>query len=103
MVSRQQQYKDANLTLKSLSQKLNTTTQALSMVINQRSGVNFNTYVNRYRVNEAMDRFNDEKYDHHTVASIAFDVGFNSISSFNSAFKKQTGKTPQEYRSQLTK
>ncbi|HNP97065.1 MAG TPA: helix-turn-helix domain-containing protein, partial [Cyclobacteriaceae bacterium] len=38
-----------------------------------------------------------------TVASIAYEVGFNSISSFNTAFKKQTGETPMTYRQQMAK
>ncbi|MEQ9405082.1 MAG: helix-turn-helix domain-containing protein [Cyclobacteriaceae bacterium] len=99
----QKQFRDPELTLKSLSATLNVSTQVLSMVINQKSQKNFNAFVNQYRVEESIQLLNDTKYSNLSISAIAFEAGFNSISSFNSAFKKQTGKTPQAYRQQLTK
>ncbi|MEO1054501.1 MAG: AraC family transcriptional regulator [Bacteroidota bacterium] len=95
-------FKNTDLTLKALSEKLKVSTQALSMVINQKSQQNFNSFVNQYRIEEAIRLFNQREFDHQTIAAIAFEVGFNSISSFNTAFKKQTGKTPLAYRKQLS-
>jgi len=103
MLSEDQQYREPNLTLKSMSEALNVSTQVLSMVINQKSQVNFNSFVNQYRITESINLFNNSQYDNHTIAAIAFEVGFNSISSFNKAFKDQTGKSPMAYRQQLTK
>ncbi|HNP19434.1 MAG TPA: helix-turn-helix domain-containing protein [Fulvivirga sp.] len=97
------QYKDPNLTLKSLSQRLKVTTQVLSMVVNQKSQQNFNSFINSFRVKESLRLFNEQEFNNRTIAAIAFEVGFNSISSFNSAFKKQTGKTPLTYRNQIAK
>jgi AraC-like DNA-binding protein len=97
------QYKDPDLTLKSLSQRLKVTTQVLSMVVNQKSQQNFNSFINGYRIKESLQLFNEQKFNNQTIAAIAFEVGFNSISSFNTAFKKQTGKTPLTYRNQVTK
>lgn len=97
------QFKNPELTLKSLSEELNVSTQVLSMVINQKSQKNFNAFVNHHRVEEAIRLLNDQNYQNLTISSIAYEAGFNSISSFNSAFKKQTDKTPQAYRQQLTK
>lgn len=91
------------LTLKSLSQRLNVSTQILSMVINQKSETNFNSFINQYRIEEAIERFKNEKNNNLTIAAIAFETGFNSLSSFNSAFKKQVGETPKNYRAALTK
>ena len=82
---------------------LNLSTQVLSMVINQKSGQNFNSFINTFRIAEATRLFGEEKYKHLTIAAIAFEVGFNSISSFNAAFKKQTGKTPLAYRNEALK
>lgn len=96
-------FKNPDVTLRSLGETLKVSTQVLSMVINQRSQLNFNSFVNNYRIDEAIRLFNKSEYDHQTIAAIAFEVGFNSISSFNTAFKKQTGKTPLVYRKQVSK
>ncbi len=96
-------YRNTDLTLKSLSQDLNVSTQALSMVINQQAQMNFNSFLNHNRIKEAKSKLSLPEFENRTIASIAFEVGFNSITSFNSAFKKETGKTPQTFRSELTK
>lgn len=96
-------YKNPELTLKILSETIHVSTQVLSMVINQKSKMNFNSFINSYRIQEASRLFETAAYDNHTIAAIAYDVGFNSISSFNTAFKKQIGQTPQAYRNGLTK
>ncbi|MCV9387318.1 helix-turn-helix domain-containing protein [Reichenbachiella ulvae] len=98
----EKQYKNPALTLKSLSASLHVSTQVLSMVINQMSQKNFNAYVNHYRVEEAIGLFKEPENNHLTISAIAYAVGFNSLSSFNSAFKKQTKLTPLAYRNQLT-
>lgn len=99
----EKQFKDPELSLKSLSEMLKVSTQVLSMVINQKSQKNFNAFINYYRIEEAIALFNNPDNENLTVSAIAYDVGFNSISSFNSAFKKNTSKTPQAYRQQLMK
>ncbi|MEO9488785.1 MAG: helix-turn-helix domain-containing protein [Ekhidna sp.] len=103
LIVNQKQFRDPELTLKSLSATLGVSTQVLSMVINQKSEKNFNAFVNHYRVEEAIRLLNDAKHKNLTISAIAFEAGFNSISSFNSAFKKQTTLTPQAYRQQLPK
>ena len=103
LVAEQKQFTNPELTLKSLSASLNTSTQVLSMVINQKSGKNFNAFVNQYRIAEAITLLSDPQHQHFTISAIAFKVGFNSLSSFNSAFKKQTQQTPNAYRQALTK
>lgn len=103
MISEEKQFQNADLTLKSLSESLHVTPQILSQVINQKSGSNFNNFVNAFRIEESkrLLRLADSKSQ--TIASIAYEVGFNSISSFNTAFKKQTGETPMAYRLQQQK
>jgi len=103
LISEQQQFKDPDLSLKSLSEQLNVSPQIVSLVINQKSKMNFNGFVNSYRIKEAQRLFGLSQYQNQTISSIAFEVGFNSLSSFNSTFKKVTGTTPAVYRTQLTK
>ena len=95
-------FTNPDISLKSLSSSLKVSTQTLSMVINSRSGKNFHSLINSYRIQQAINLFGNKNFEHMTLAAIAFEVGFNSISSFNTAFKKETGKTPQEYRNQLS-
>ncbi|MGL1886153.1 MAG: AraC family transcriptional regulator [Reichenbachiella sp.] len=96
-------YRNPNLTLKTLSERLNVSTQILSLVINKESNSNFNSYINHHRIGESKKMLVDEDLKNHTIASIAFEAGFNSITSFNTAFKKQTGKTPFAFRNEVIK
>lgn len=99
----EKQYQNPDLTLKSLSESLNVSPQILSQVINQKSEKNFNNFINTFRIEESRRLLHLDESKNKTVASIAYEVGFNSISSFNTAFKKQTGETPMTYRQQMAK
>ncbi len=97
-IQQQKGFQDPNLTLKGLSARLKVSPQQLSMVINQQSGKNFNQFVNTFRVEEAKRLLQQESLRNHTIAAIAMEVGFNSISSFNTHFKKQVGQSPTNFR-----
>jgi len=94
-------YLDGNLTINDLSRKTGIPRHYITEVLNEKHGRNFFTFINEYRVREAISRINDPRYQHYTILAIAFDSGFNSKSTFNTFFKSYTGKTPSEYRSQL--
>ncbi len=89
-------YRDYELTLQKLAESLHVTPHQLSELMNEKLKVNFNNYVNKYRVEEARDLLINEPES--TIISICFHVGFNSKSSFNSAFKKFTGLKPSDLR-----
>jgi AraC-like DNA-binding protein len=99
----EKQFQNSSLTLKSLSELLHVSPQILSQVINQKSGKNFNSFVNAFRIEESKRLLHLVEFKNQTIASIAFEVGFNSLSSFNTAFKKETGETPMAYRQQVLK
>jgi AraC-like DNA-binding protein len=86
------------ITLPELAQNLSMSIHHLSQIINQRLNQNFYEFINHYRVEEAKKMILDPAYKHLTIAAIGYDSGFNSNSSFNSVFKKATGKTPSQYR-----
>ena len=88
-----------DLSLSMLAVQLALTTNQLSQVINQKSAVNFFTFVNGYRVEVVKERLNDPAYSHYSILAIGYDCGFRSKSSFNKIFKEMVGKTPSEYRS----
>lgn len=98
LLNREKLYKDTALTLPKVAGKLAVTTNLLSEAINKISGYNFPDYINKYRIAEAQILLRNRNYDHHKIASIAFETGFNSVSVFNTAFKKFTSVTPSVFR-----
>lgn len=94
-------YLENKLSLKQLASDLNISTNHLSQVINQQLKLSFFDFVNQYRVEEIKLKLSDDKYKHLTILALAYDCGFNSKSSFNSTFKKITGKTPSEFKNNL--
>ncbi|WP_040497647.1 helix-turn-helix domain-containing protein [Fulvivirga imtechensis] len=95
-------YRNSDLTLRQLGGILKVSPQKLSMAVNTRFKSNFNDFVNHYRIKEAQQRMRNEEFKNHTIASVAYEVGFNSLTSFNSAFKKETGQTPSAYRKETS-
>ncbi len=93
-----QSYKDTDITLGKLSKNLSLTPHVLSRVINEQLGCNFNDFINSYRVDEAKKMLSDPRKNNITIAGIAYDCGFNTLSAFNTAFKKFTGLTPSQFR-----
>lgn len=86
------------ITLPMLAQTLSIPRHHLSQVINESFNLNFNDFINKYRIDEALGMLQDRSHHNGTILEIAFQVGFNSKSTFNSAFKKHTGQTPKEYK-----
>jgi AraC-like DNA-binding protein len=87
------------LTLPALSKQMNVSPHHLSQIINERLNKNFFEFINHFRVKEAKRLLKDPENQHLTLAAIGFEAGFNSVSSFNSIFKKATSLTPSQYRS----
>ena len=94
-------YLTPSLTIKKLAQELDVQSKHLSQVINENFGQNFCDYINSCRIEEAIDQLKDPKQKHKTILEICYAIGFNSKSSFNDVFKKQTGLTPTAYRKSL--
>lgn len=90
-------YKDPNLNIAKLSETLNVKTHVLSKLINEEFNSNFRDYINKYRVNEFIELAISEKYKNYTFIALGYEVGFNSKSTFNLAFKKNTGLSPGEF------
>lgn len=70
----------------------------VSQVINEVMGKGFFEMLAWYRVEEAKRLIREDPDTKLTVEDIAEQVGYNSKSSFNTVFKKQTGQTPSEFR-----
>lgn len=90
-------FRDTALTLRKLADTCGTTTHQASAAINLCSGANFYEWVNRYRINAANQALTSTDQ---SITQICYESGFNSKSTFNTAFRKINGCTPTEYRRQ---
>lgn len=94
-------YLEPQLSRQQLAQQLGLPPKGLSRLINERFGQNFSDFVNSYRVAEFKRLAGRQDNQHLTLLALAFEAGFNSKTTFNTAFKKQTGLTPAEYKQRL--
>jgi AraC-like DNA-binding protein len=88
------------LTISDVASNLNVSAKYLSQVINEHKGKNFYDFINSYRIEEAKKQLTQIADLKKTVLEVLYESGFNSKSAFNSAFKKQTGFTPTQFRNQ---
>lgn len=90
-------YREPALTIAQLARRSGYPEYLVSAVINRRMGGNFWDYVNRYRV-EAVRTCLADVGDTRSILDLAYDAGFTSKSTFNTAFKRIVGETPSAYR-----
>lgn len=91
------------LSLPEVAEKLKTNPSRLSQVINEKSQMNFNDYLNYLRVEEAKKLLTGNDYQNLTIDAIAQKSGFNSKSPFYISFKKFTGMTPKNFVEKINK
>jgi AraC-like DNA-binding protein len=89
---------DPSLSVETLAEKINLPSSELSLIINRVIGQHFFDFVNSYRINLAGEILIANEPQLKTVLEILYEVGFNSKSSFNTAFKKHLLMTPSQYR-----
>jgi AraC-like DNA-binding protein len=92
---------NASLTIQDISNDIEIPVRELSLLINHKLNQHFYDFVNSYRIENAMDILKDSTKNKVTILEILYEVGFNSKSSFNTAFKKHTNTTPTSYRKKL--
>lgn len=90
-------YKDAELSVNRLAELMGTKSHILSKLLNEHYEQNFRDFVNTYRVDAFIHLANAGKLEKLTFLGLAHEVGFNSKSTFNLAFKKVTHQSPREY------
>ena len=96
-------YENPRLTLSDVANELNTTTKTISSVVNSSFNMNFNDFVNHYRIEAVKDKLDKGEQSTSTLLGIALDCGFNSKATFNRAFKKSTSLSPKDYLEKSTK
>lgn len=95
-------YQDPELRLEGLADSLDISPRTVSSLLNGYYQKNFYDFINFYRVKDAQQQLEDPNNKSKTIQRVFEDAGFNSKTTFNTLFKKITGKTPTEYRSQTS-
>jgi len=96
-----ERFLDSELNINDLSSKLEISPKILSQVINEGYSCNFFDFVNKFRVEAAKSLFKSQVDNKLTIQEVMYDSGFNSKSSFNTAFKKFTKLTPTQFKNAL--
>jgi AraC-like DNA-binding protein len=89
-------HRDSSVTLRALCESLKENPHYVSQVINQDLATSFYDLIKKHRVEDAMHALVAEPSK--SVLDIALEVGFNSKSTFNAAFRQHAGMTPREFR-----
>jgi AraC-like DNA-binding protein len=90
-------YLKQNLSIIEVSIALNIPLKLLSFIINQHFKVNFNDFVNQFRINEVIKRIENGDLQYYTINALYEDAGFTNKSTFLNAFKKIHKCTPSQY------
>ena len=94
----QKKYRDKDYSAKRLAEDLGTNTRYISAVVNVRFHMNYTSFVNKYRIDEAMSILVDKRYQDLRMEEVSDMVGFANRQSFYASFFKIMGITPREYR-----
>ncbi|MFW2545342.1 helix-turn-helix domain-containing protein [Primorskyibacter sp. 2E107] len=92
-------YTDSNLTLARVARRLSVPVRDVSNAINRTTGENFSRYINGFRILHAQSALRTTEL---SVTEVMFEAGFVSKSSFNTEFRRVTGKTPSQFRTENT-
>lgn len=99
LMNEQKLYTNSELTLDSLAVEMGIDRRHVSSAINACTGKNFYSYLNEYRVKEAIRIMSDT--DNPTIDAVAYDSGFNDRRSFHRIFKQFTSLTPGAFKASL--
>ena len=96
----QKKYKDKDYSAKKLAEDLGTNTRYVSAVVNVKFHMNYASFINKYRIEEAMSILVDKRYLDLRMEEVSDMVGFSNRQSFYASFYKIMKMTPRDYRLQ---
>ncbi len=94
-------YRENDISLAIVSDRLGTTRHNTSQVINEHFGLNFFELINKYRIEEALEILKSDTEKTKNIIDVAYEVGFNNKVTFNKSFRKQLDLTPTQYLSSI--
>ena len=94
-------YLDPLLSMDSLTTDLRMSKSYFSKLVNSYSDYNFSDFINSLRVEQAKKFLSNNEFSEYTIVAIGLECGFNSKSTFYSAFKKFTSETPTSFRDRI--
>lgn len=97
LMEEEQAFLNPNLSLRSLADQLQLNANQLSWLINSQYGLNFNGFVNQYRLAFFKELVTKASLEQFSLIGLAYESGFNSKTVFNTYFKKVEGMTPGAY------
>ncbi|GMN08901.1 helix-turn-helix domain-containing protein [Croceitalea sp. MTPC9] len=92
-------YKNADLKLAEVAKQIALSTHQMSQLLNDNLGKSFPNWLNEYRIHEAKELI--RSHDKYSIESIGYECGFNSKSTFYTAFKRITQTTPSQFKEGL--
>ncbi|MFR1643692.1 helix-turn-helix transcriptional regulator [Alistipes finegoldii] len=95
-------YRQNDLTIERLAERLDTNRTYISRAINQQAGKAFSSYVNSYRIDEAVRRLSDVD-DDTPLKALAQMLGYNHLQTFYTSFQSAIGMPSSKYREKLLK
>ena len=101
IVDKQKKYKEKGFSAKRLAGELHTNTRYISAAMRMRFNMNYTSYINKLRVEEATAILADKRFADLKMEDVSFMVGFSNRQSFYTAFARVVGTTPRAYRQKV--
>ncbi len=101
LMVRDKLFLEPRLSIRMLGDILDVSPNILSLIIQEKNGLYFNDFVNKYRVEEFKTLLKNKDTENLKISAIAYKCGFNSESTFFRVFKKFTGETPSSFQKNL--
>jgi AraC-like DNA-binding protein len=90
-------YTNSELRISDIAEKISLSPNYVSKIIKENAKIGFNDFVNQYRVNEVIEKLKNKEYLKKNIFALAQETGFKSKSTFQTGFKRVTGKTPTQF------